>query len=517
MLFDLNRVSELEAYIQQQKDPALVRWWAQWCERNHFFDNALECYHIAKDVLSCVRMYCFLNTPEKAADLVKETGDSAGAFLLAKQYEDLGQMEEALQYYTQAKAFRRAIRLAKDLERGSEVMKLALKCSRKNVLLDAATYFKTKKQNDKAVILYQKGGDVLLAVQLCVDGQLWNELQEIADDLPVDTTDPAVFNRLGEVFAEQQKFAYAARMYVHAKNYDKALRLYADNEVPLTEELAEQFVLPPEATPEQRNTLLLNIARVAKHQRSYHLACRKFTQAGEKLRAAKALLESGDTKDIIFFASHSRNQEVFVLSANYLQTREWQTDPEVAKSIVAFYTKAKAYESLASFYEAVAVHEIGENKSYDRALKALKEAHKALSKQKPEPTGQLEVLAAKAEPVNTFVNARKNFKSDPMKATRLCEELMAGGLSRDVEHILRLGDVYALMVEFHSSKGEMREAMALLKKMKDREGLKPEDFVEHNVLRSVYVANGVEAVDEAAETDIKYDGELHDDAELEDE
>jgi intraflagellar transport protein 140 len=49
--------------------------------------------------------------------------------------------------------------------------------------------------------------------------------------------------------------------------------------------------------------LLKNIAKVAKRQGSYHLACKKYTQARDKKKAMKVLLKSGDTEKIIFFAS----------------------------------------------------------------------------------------------------------------------------------------------------------------------------------------------------------------------
>ncbi len=42
-------------------------------------------------------------------------------------------------------------------------------------------------------------------------------------------------------------------------------------------------------------------------------------QAGDKLRAMKSLLRSGDTEKIIFFAGVSRQRDIYILAANYLQ------------------------------------------------------------------------------------------------------------------------------------------------------------------------------------------------------
>ena len=42
-------------------------------------------------------------------------------------------------------------------------------------------------------------------------------------------------------------------------------------------------------------------------------------QAGNKEKAMKALLKSGDTEKIVFFAGVSRAPQIYILAANYLQ------------------------------------------------------------------------------------------------------------------------------------------------------------------------------------------------------
>ena len=68
----------------------------------------------------------------------------------------------------------------------------------------------------------------------------------------------------------------------------------------------------------------------------------------------KALLKSGDTEKIVFFAGVSRQKDVYILAGNYLQTLEWRKDPDIMKNIISFYTKGKAMELLAGFYDACA-------------------------------------------------------------------------------------------------------------------------------------------------------------------
>lgn len=68
----------------------------------------------------------------------------------------------------------------------------------------------------------------------------------------------------------------------------------------------------------------------------------------------RALLKSGDTEKIVFFAGVSRQKEIYIMAANYLQSLDWRKEPEIMKTIISFYTKGRALDLLASFYEACA-------------------------------------------------------------------------------------------------------------------------------------------------------------------
>lgn len=99
-----------------------------------------------------------------------------------------------------------------------------------------------------------------------------------------------------------------------------------------------------------------------------------------QIRAMKSLLKSGDTDKIVFFAGMSRQKEVYIMAANYLQSLAWQSDGKILKNIVQFYTKGHAYESLANFYANCAQVEIDEFRDYEKAVKALQEASRSLAK-----------------------------------------------------------------------------------------------------------------------------------------
>jgi intraflagellar transport protein 140 len=137
------------------------------------------------------------------------------------------------------------------------------------------------------------------------------------------------------------------RLLVKAHQQERALDVLLAHGVPLTEELAE--ALTPDKAPgnaDTRGAVLLRIAQarsahvlcllcvrgvlllVLKHERSFdasvcpvpravacmcplqaakaqglfHLACKKYSQAGDRLKAVRALIKSCDTDKIIFFA-----------------------------------------------------------------------------------------------------------------------------------------------------------------------------------------------------------------------
>lgn len=66
----------------------------------------------------------------------------------------------------------------------------------------------------------------------------------------------------------------------------------------------------------------------------------------------RALLKSGDTEKIVVFANVCRQKKLFIMAANYLQSLDWRKNPEILKTIIDFYTKGRAPDLLAGFYEA---------------------------------------------------------------------------------------------------------------------------------------------------------------------
>ena len=103
----------------------------------------------------------------------------------------------------------------------------------------------------------------------------------------------------------------------------QAMDLCEKYKVAMNESMAERLTeLLPEKeadTDGLRVDILRRIAELCVSQQEYHLATKKYTQAGMKDKAMDALLKSGDTEKIIYFATVLRSKEIWIRAANYLQ------------------------------------------------------------------------------------------------------------------------------------------------------------------------------------------------------
>lgn len=125
---------------------------------------------------------------------------------------------------------------------------------------------------------------------------------------------------------------------------------------------------------------MLRVAKIVKKQGDFKLGAKIYTMANEKMKGIKCLLKSGDVKAVIGFAQTARQTEIYILAGNFLQNQNWHNDPEIMKTIISFYQRAKSFESLANFYDACAQVEIDEYRDYEKALGAMKEAMRQLEK-----------------------------------------------------------------------------------------------------------------------------------------
>lgn len=416
LLYGAGQLTELKAYIDGAAHADLDVWWAKLCESTGGYDEALEYYARANDQLARVRVLCFCDRLDDAAEIANDAATPAASYHLARHYEARSMAREAIQFFTRAGRYNQAARLAREHGLTSELQSLSLQAPAQ-MQSEAASFFEERGQYDKAVQMYHKSGHTQRAIELCFRHELFEPLRQIASSLGADA-EPAVLKRCSEFFLDHGLYDKAVGLLVLAAQHHTALELCVLHNIPISEEMAEKMApstkLDDPTAEANRVATLLKIAKCCKRQGSYHLATKKYTQAGDKVKAMKCLLKSGDTAKIVYFAGVSRSREIYILGANYLQNLNWHADPEVLRRIVEFYTKAKALEQLASFYEACAAFEMDENGDYAKALDALREAAAALDKSRAH--GKDERAAAlqhRIGLVERFVGARRFVKTEP--------------------------------------------------------------------------------------------------------
>jgi intraflagellar transport protein 140 len=549
MLFHLGRIDELGEYVMRSEDTSLAKWWASYLESIDRLDKAKKFYSKAKDYLSLVRIYCFKVSQlatfilfyylflqislipfsfflliaqgdfQKAAEIVTETGDRASAYHFARQLENQGEFQEAITFYSMSGCYNHSIRLARAHNLDAELMRFALK-STPALMIECAQHFEMKEEYDKAVQLYHKGGDIPRALELCFRiGEenpkhphaaiAFDMLNSIAQDLGVDSS-PQTLARCADFLVQHKQYDKAIELYVMAKRYHAAIEMAMQHRVNLTDDMVEKLT-PPEVPagtatgngivdPSERREILKDLAKALKKQGSFTLASKKYTQAGDRVRAIKCLVRSGDTKAVIQFASISRNNEIYTLAANYLQQMNWRESMDIMKAIIMFYTKAKAFMQLAGFYDSCAQVEIDEYRDYEKAVAALNEALKYLSKETGATgPGSSATSTARAAMelqksvekrvllIEKFIEAKSCMRNDPQTMIAICEALLQ---DPQIEEAIRIGDLLGMLIEFFYQQNSMQDAYHYLREMEDRK-IQPFPYVEASIVHDIYKAVGV--------------------------
>eukprot|EP00796_Vickermania_ingenoplastis_P013382 gene13382-9209_t len=524
----------------------LLLWSAQHSERRHKISDALRYYDAAKDVYNVVRILCGANPPkiESAIELVQtelernkskflqmeaisfdnlptEPEPVGAAFFVGQHFEKVGDYEQALNYYRYAGAYASGVRVARRAERFPVVHNLASSSGDERLILESAIFLERKGVYDKAVALYRQIGATQCALNLCIRGGLYDTLHEISTTLAEQESDPQIFLNMAQHFKDTRNYQKAVEMLVFAKQFEEALRLCQDQNVTLTEEMAE--AMTGDKNPlgkEEKREFTLQVANIAKDQGSWNLACKKFTQVGERMKAMKMLMRGGDVEKVIFFANHSRNAEMYTLAANFLQSQSWSTNEKIYRSIIQFYSKAKAYDSLMSFYDACSQMHIDEGRNYPEALKCLEECARTMDnakgggKSNAVNESKLTMLKARIEIMRSFVHCQQLVESmSPDKwgtpeekrksdeTISICSDYIKRSRTgttadRDViEEALRIGDVFALLVKLYFLKmKEPKNALKVLESM-PKHGVDPQYYLEMRFMEQVCNTSGKQLSD----------------------
>jgi intraflagellar transport protein 140 len=387
-------------------------------------NDSLGFYKEAQDFGSVVRLLCMIGDVQNALKIALETNDPQACFHLARHYENNLNIREAIVYYSKSQRLTHAIRLAKENGFDQEVMTMSLQASKQN-MVQSAHYFETKGKHDKAVQLYSRGGNRKKAMDLAIKHNLTDMIENISTGVQ-EGDDPEVLKKSVHFLMQNRQFDKAVEIMISLGNVDQALQIAESEQVNLKEEMALKLCPPSTQDPVKkklRTETLLRVAKIVKKQGDFKLGAKIYTMANEKMKGIKCLLKSGDVKAVIGFAQTARQTEVYILAGNFLQNQNWHNDPEIMKTIISFYQKAKSFESLANFYDACAQVEIDEYRDYEKALGAMKEAMRQLEKATSESKEmKLSLMRKRVGIIEKFVQAREALNSnDSATAMEICD------------------------------------------------------------------------------------------------
>lgn len=454
----------LEAYVDKSDDKALKRWLAQYLESTGEMEMALQFYELAEDYLSLVRVHCYCENLEKASEIANSSGDRAACYHLARQFENMDDIQSAIHFFTKAQAYSNAIRICKEQGYDDHIWNLALLAS-PNEKLDAAKHFEksNRPMYDRAVILYEKAGFFGKALDLAIQTNQHNTLQGITKNLS-QHTDPLLLSKAANFFLENKQYDKAVDLFVVSRQVQQALDLCLQYNINITNEMAEKLAQTTEGG-EADPQVLNKLAEVCYRQGNYHLATKKWTQAGNRLQAMKALLKSGDTEKIIYFANVSRDRDIYILAGNFLQTLDWRNNGNIMKNIIAFYQKSKAYDLLGWFYQACADVEIDEYQNYEKALGALSECVNSLQKHGNalELADKTAAVLRNMELIRKFVECQQNYPDHPTEAMQVCRGLLQ---EAEINAAVRKGDIYGFMIEHFAKTQDYRGAQQMIEELR---------------------------------------------------
>lgn len=308
--------------------------------------------------------------------------------------------------------------------------------SPKEVAFRSGSYFEKKGFVEKAIRLYRKAGAIKKANNLA-EKNGFSELisnegieEESGDEQDlIEAGDKTAINAKISSLLEANKFERAVPLLISSKQYERALDICIQQNVPIQEELIKKIIPDEEPTTaaekNKRVELIKTVAEKCRKQGSFELASNLYVKVGDKITSLKCLIELGDSTKVIQFANNARSADTFILAANFLQTADWHQNPELMKNIIMFYQKAKAYENLANFFEACSNVEIDEYRDYEKASAALKEAIKYMSKATSgDKESKMEALNTKKDLVQRFIDLKDLAESDPREMVNRCHKLL---------------------------------------------------------------------------------------------
>ncbi|XP_061713378.1 intraflagellar transport protein 140 homolog isoform X1 [Cydia pomonella] len=446
MLIAQGQASVLAQYVANSNDTNLIMWWGHYQESIGELDGALDAYARANDFGEQTRLLCHMHRIEEAEKLCNK--HPAAMYQMARYLEmQPDQIETAVKLYIKSGAVASAIRVAAEASAWHLVWRAGSAST--THALHAATILETAEQSEQAIALYQKAGKPHMALRLALGCGDTSAMLAAVESLG-ERVEPSLARKLAAHLRRAEHHSHAAALLATAGEYEEALDIVEQSSAPLTEELAERLAAPAGAAG--RDALLRRLADVLGARGLYHHAAKRLASTGDKAGAMRWLMRSGDADRIATFAAATRDRAAQLMAADYLRRHAaWRARADLTRHVLHFYTRAKAHGKLAAFYAECAKMEVDEYGNFEKALEALKEATRCLSKTSdPETGSQIMALQEQTTLVKKFLDLKKLLESGETNAGVASGQQLLRALSGR-PGLVTEEKVLKLMVEFAPS------------------------------------------------------------------
>jgi intraflagellar transport protein 140 len=229
-----------------------------------------------------------------------------------------------------------------------------------------AQYFESKALFEKAFVLYRSSGTLNKAMEMCIKGNLQKSLLQIIDDISFNV-DPVLLWQSANFFISLKNYEKAFQVYIWGGDFDNAFEVCDKYNICITEEqsnkiydMVEIHTLKSEEeddknaknitpytstsktlkiTTEEKNKIVMKLAKLLYKGGSYYLAARRYTECGDYVNAMNSLISGGNLDRISIFANLCREQKIFIMAAKYLISLDWRSRPELLRRIVSLLQK----------------------------------------------------------------------------------------------------------------------------------------------------------------------------------
>lgn len=376
MLNENQQFNALLEYAEKVQDKSVFSYIGQVYEKYGDIDEAKNFYTKGANHGALCRVHIERAEVDSAESIANTSEDPTACLWVAKHFEESQDYRKAINFYKKGRHFLQAVRLATQGGDEDEIFAAASQAPA-HVQAKTGIYFEKKGLISKAIQLYKKGRNFRKALRLAQSHNLPELVPEITVEMNKAAANQEMLSNLGDAYADQGNPESAFGMFVGSGQIDKAADLLEQHNITLTPDIVKKMIPQrgqTDAENNRRDKIVGIIAKRLRDQGKFEASAKLYLDINQLVKAIKAVIESGKVDKVVQFANQAKSDEVYVLAANFLQNQDLKSDENLIKNINLFYTKAKKWDSLMTFYISCAMLEISDYEDYDKALTALEVA-----------------------------------------------------------------------------------------------------------------------------------------------